>query len=47
MITVYSNTISVTTDAPLFDANYQAVLIMPLLKVIPYQVQDNRRCKIN
>jgi hypothetical protein len=26
MITVYSNTISVTTDAPLFDADYQAVL---------------------
>jgi hypothetical protein len=26
VITVYSNTISVTTDAPLFDADYQAVL---------------------
>jgi hypothetical protein len=26
MITVYSNTISVTTAAPLFDADYQAVL---------------------
>jgi predicted type IV restriction endonuclease len=47
MITPYSNIISVTTLAPLFDADYQAVLDYALRKGTRYQVRGNRRCKIN